>query len=73
MNMLEIEVSLSKLNGKQEELYDKLTVKFIRERYSLSQELSLNRQKDRKPEQWQEFDNYCEECKARARAIVYAE
>ena len=73
MKNFEIELKLAKLNGKQEALYDKMTLMFIREKYSLSQEMALNRQRGRKIEQWQVFDNYCEECKARARSIVYEE
>ena len=73
MKNFKIELQLAKLNGKESQLYDKLTLKFIRQRYSLSQELALNRQQSKKPEQWQEFDDYCEECKSRARLLVYGE
>ena len=73
MKNFKIELQLAKLNGKESQLYDKLTLKFIRQRYSLSQELALNRQQSKKPEQWQEFDDYCEERKSRARLLVYGE
>ena len=36
--------------------------KLIRERYSLSQELQISRERDIKPEQFEEFNNYVEEC-----------
>ena len=36
----------------------------IREKYSLSQELAILRQRDEKPEEYQVYYNYCEECKA---------
>jgi len=39
----------------------------IRERYSLSEELAIQRQRDTKPEEFQEYFNYCEECKTRVK------
>lgn len=36
----------------------------IRERYSESQEFSILRQKDDKPEEYAEYYAFCEECKA---------
>lgn len=36
----------------------------IRERYTDSQEFAILRQKDEKPSEYQEYYNYCEECKA---------
>ena len=43
----------------------------IREKYTLSQELSILRQKDEKPEEYAEYFAYCEQCKATARAEIY--
>lgn len=36
----------------------------IRERYSISQEFSILRQRDEKPEEYNAYFTYCEECKA---------
>lgn len=36
----------------------------IRKRYTESQEFALLRQKEEKPEEYLEYYNYCEECKA---------
>ena len=36
----------------------------IREKYSLSQELAILRQRDKKPEEYATYFTYCEECKA---------
>lgn len=36
----------------------------IRKRYSVSQEFSILRQKDEKPEEYAAYYSYCEECKA---------
>lgn len=46
--------------------YEELVEQYIRERYSISDELALNRQRDTKLEEWQEYYDYCEECKNRA-------
>ena len=50
--------------------YGELVNLFIRERYSLSEELAIIRQKDEKPEEYQVYYNYCEECKLRAKQIL---
>lgn len=71
--MTEIEIQLAKLNGTQAELYEQEVTRLIRRRYSLSNELALSRQRDKKPEEWEVFYAYCEECKAEAKKEVYGE
>ena len=39
----------------------------IREKYTLSQELAILRQRDTKPEEYAAYNEYCEECKAVAK------
>ena len=65
--MTEIEKKFAKLNGTQAELYEQEVTRLIRRRYSLSNELALSRQRDKKPEEWAEYNAYCEECKRRAK------
>lgn len=48
--------------------YDELVEQFIAERYTTSQEIAINRQREEKPDEWQQYYDYCEECKTRARA-----
>jgi len=36
----------------------------IRQRYSESQELAILRQRDEKPDEFREYFEYCEQCKA---------
>ena len=43
--------------------YDEAVVSEIRKKYTLDQELAINRQRDKKPEEFEAFDAYCEECK----------
>ena len=40
----------------------------IRKRYSVSQELAILRQRDTKPDEFAEYDAYCEEAKAFVKA-----
>lgn len=47
--------------------YEERVVELIRLRYSPDQEYAILRQRDRKPEEFEEYDNYCEECKAIAK------
>lgn len=43
--------------------YDEAVNAEIRKRYSLSNELSIHRQRDEKQEEYDEYFAYCEECK----------
>ena len=44
--------------------YDEAVDTEIRKRYSVSQEFAILRQKDEKPEEYNAYYAYCEECKA---------
>lgn len=44
--------------------YEEQVVALIRERYSADDELALLRQRDTKPEEFEQYFNYCEECKS---------
>lgn len=50
--------------------YSEKVVSLIREKYSLDEELAIQRQRDTKPQEFQEYFNYCEECKKKARGEV---
>lgn len=43
--------------------YEEQVVSMIRERYSADDELALLRQRDTKPEEFEQYFNYCEKCK----------
>lgn len=47
--------------------YPILVEQYIREKYSLSAELAILRQKDSKPEEFEEYNTYAEACKVRAK------
>lgn len=63
-------INMSIRAGLQRELYPDLIVYFIRQRYSIDDEFALDRQKDRKPTEYMEYDNYCEGAKAYAKEIL---
>lgn len=47
--------------------YEEQVVALIRERYSSDDELAILRQRDSKPEEFEQYFNYCEECKAKVK------
>ena len=69
--MTEKEKRLSLANGVLDKEYERLVVKKIRQRDSLSEELSLHRQKERKKEAYDEMCAYSDECIAKAKSEVY--
>ena len=56
--------------GKQDKLYPALVEELIRQRYNISQELAIHRQRDTKPTEFAEYNSYCEECKVTAKRIL---
>ncbi|MDE6473617.1 MAG: hypothetical protein K2L70_00760 [Clostridia bacterium] len=51
--------------------YKRRVDELIRSKYTLSQELAIIRQQATKSEEYQAYFDYCEECKAIAKAEVY--
>lgn len=50
-----------------DEQYRAKVQELIAQRYSIEDELAIQRQKESKYLEWQEYDAFCEECKIRAR------
>lgn len=50
--------------------YPQVVEYLIQQRYTISQELSLNRQRDTKVDEWNEYNQYCEDAKAYAKEIL---
>lgn len=46
--------------------YDQLVSDLIRAKYTIDQEIAINRQRDTKPEEFQAYFDYCENCKIKA-------
>lgn len=53
--------------------YEELVVQLIRKKYSLDDELAIQRQKETKPDEWEAYFAYCEECKKKAKQVLEAE
>lgn len=51
--------------------YESKVDSLIREKYTLSQEFAILRQAASKPEEYSAYNEYCELCKATAKAEVY--
>ena len=47
--------------------YEERVVELIRLRYDINSELAILRQRDSKPDEFAEYNAYCEECKAKAK------
>lgn len=62
------EEELSKI---KESNYKAIIESRVREKYSFSDELAILRQRDTKPEEFTQYFNYVEECKAKAKAEIY--
>ena len=59
-------------NISKDRLYPNLVSRLIRERYSIDDEMAILRQRDTKPEEYEAYNAFCEECKAKARKEIYS-
>ena len=50
--------------------YDQLVSDLIRAKYTVDQEIAINRQRDTKPEEFQEYFDFCEQCKQKAHESI---
>ena len=50
--------------------YEERVEELIRERFSINQELAIQRQRDTKPSEFDEYFAYCEECKRIAKEEI---
>ena len=60
-------------NISKDRLYPNLVSRLIRERYSIDDEMAILRQRDEKPDEYQAYFTFCEECKAKARVEIYSQ
>ena len=51
--------------------YEERVEQLIREKYSLNQELAIQRQRDIKPDEFEEYFDYCEECKQQTKEELF--
>lgn len=50
--------------------YEQLVSDLIRVKYTIDKELAINRQRDTKPEEFQEYFDFCEQCKQKAHESI---
>jgi hypothetical protein len=60
--MTELQRKLVEKNGTLREEYETLVIRKIRQRYSLSQELAIQRKRTTKPEEFERYNDYVEWC-----------
>ena len=63
-----IQVYIPYTENELQQQYENAVNTLIREKYTLSQELAILRQRDSKPEEYAAYNAYCEDCKAQAKA-----
>ncbi|MBQ9735767.1 MAG: hypothetical protein IJV96_03170 [Clostridia bacterium] len=71
--MTKSQKKLAEKNGTLDALYAARVHALVRERYSLSEELSLLRRREEKPENFGTYYDFVEACKKAARAEIYGE
>lgn len=54
-------------NGIFNQTYEQKVAKLIRKKYSINDEFAILRQRDTKPEEFAEYNAYCEECKTKVK------
>ncbi len=62
------ELTKNEMQGNKEMQYKSLVNQLIRKKYSLNEEFAILRQQDSKSEEYREYFDYCEECKAKAKS-----
>ena len=67
---LQKKVDMTKGTPLAPRVYGELVEHLIEQRYNVKQEIAINRQRDEKPTQWQEYNDYCEECKRVAKEML---
>lgn len=65
-----IPYTAEQLAERKQQKYEDRVVELLRKKYSLNQELAILRQRDEKPEEYQAYHDYAEQCKATARTEI---
>ena len=71
--MIKRNLYIAELKGKLEETKAKAIERRIRKKYSVSDELAILRQRDTKPEEFAEYNAFCEQVKADVQAKYVAQ
>jgi hypothetical protein len=68
-------IALAKLEGQEamDALYPEYVSHLIHEKYTINAELALLRQMNSEPSDFAEYNEFAEQCKAKARREIYGE
>ena len=64
------EIAIADIPSYTQADYKAKVIELIRQRYSIDDETAILRQRDTKPEEFDAYNTYAEECKAEARLIL---
>lgn len=62
-----LQIEIAKKTNKLNDLYAQRVSELIRTKYSVDAELSIHRQRDTKPEEFTEYNEFAESCKSQAK------
>lgn len=65
-----VEQTAEQIEAQKQAKYEAKVDNLVREKYSLSNELAILRQRDTKPEEFAEYNTYVEECKVQAKRLI---
>ena len=65
-----IPYTTEELAERKQQKYENRVVELLRKKYSLNQELAILRQRNEKPEEYQAYHDYAEECKLQAKQEI---
>ena len=72
VSFLDLCLSIEKYNARKQkennDEYENKVVTLIRQKYNVNQELAILRQREVKPQEFAEYNEYVEQCKAEAKS-----
>ena len=67
---LETKLTLAVKNNRIDKTYEELVITLIRQKYSINEELAILRQRDTKPQEFAEYNQFVENIKTQLKAKI---
>jgi hypothetical protein len=67
---LETKIAVAIKNNRIDKTYEELVITLIRQKYSINEELAILRQRDSKPQEFAEYNQFVENIKAQLKAKI---
>ena len=67
---LETKLTLAIKNNRIDKTYEELVITLIRQKYSINEELAILRQRDTKPQEFAEYNQFVENIKTQLKAKI---